>query len=59
MQPGTIFTTLKMQKNIHRRVLLLIKMQAATLLKGTLFHGCFNVLLNCTNGTKSRKASNI
>ena len=27
-----------------------------TLLKVTLFHGCFLRFLNCTNGTKSRKA---
>ena len=29
----------------------------ATLLKLTLFHGCFPYFLNCTNGTESRKAS--
>ena len=29
----------------------------ATLLKVRLFHGCFSWFLNCTNGTKSRKAS--
>ena len=27
--------------------------------KVTLLHGCFSSFLNCTNGTKSRKASNI
>ena len=26
-------------------------------LKVTLFYGCFSRFLNCTNGTKSRKAS--
>ena len=31
----------------------------ATLLKVSLFHGCFSSFLNCTNGTKSRKASHI
>ena len=31
----------------------------ATLLKLTLLHGYFSCLLNCTNGTKSRKASYI
>ena len=31
--------------------------QVATLLKVRLFHGCFSRFLNCTNGTKSRKAS--
>ena len=25
----------------------------------TLIHGCFSRLLNCTNGTKSRKASHM
>ena len=30
-----------------------------TLLKVILFHGCFSRFLNCTNGTKSRKVSNI
>ena len=25
----------------------------------TLLHGCFSCFLNCTNGTKSRKASHI
>ena len=29
----------------------------ATLLKITLLHGCFSRFLNCTNGTKSYKAS--
>ena len=29
----------------------------ATLIKGTLLHGCFSRFLNCINGTKSRKAS--
>ena len=32
---------------------------AATLLKVTLLHGCFSCFLNCTNATKSRKASHI
>ena len=31
----------------------------ATLLKATLFHGCFSRFLNCTNGSKLRKASHI
>ena len=30
--------------------------KVAGLLKVTLFHGCFLRFLNCTNGTKSRKA---
>ena len=33
--------------------------QVATLLKVRLFHGCFSRFLNCTNGTKSRKASQL
>ena len=28
-------------------------------LKVTLLHGCFSRFLNCTNGTKSHKTSNI
>ena len=46
-------------ENIHGGVLLLVKLQAATLLKTTHLHGCFSRFLNCTNGTKSRKASHI
>ena len=33
--------------------------QPATLLKATLLHGCFPHFLDCTNGTKSCKASYI
>ena len=46
---------LKNVKNTHGGVLLLVK--PATLLKVTLLHGCFLRFLNCTNGTKSRNAS--
>ena len=35
------------------------RLKLATLLKVTLLHGCFSRYLNCTNGTKSRKASHI
>ena len=38
----------------HERVLTLVKMQAR---KVTLLHGSFPPFLNCTNGTKSHKAS--
>ena len=31
----------------------------ATLLKITLLHGCSSRFLNCTNGTKSHKASQL
>ena len=34
-------------------------LQPATLLKVTLMHECFSRFLNCTNGTKSRKASHM
>ena len=34
-------------------------MKPATLLKVTLFHGCFSRFLDCTNGTKSRNASHL
>ena len=46
---------LKIVKNTHKGVLLLVKWQA--LLKVALLHGCFSRFLNCTNDTKSRKAS--
>ena len=48
---------LKNVKNTHGGVLLLVK--PATLLKVTLLHGCFPRFLDCTNDTKSRKASHI
>ena len=35
------------------------RLKPATLLKLTLFHGCFSRFLNCANGTKSRNAPNI
>ena len=38
-------------KNIPGGVLLLLKV--------TLLHGCFSRFLNCTNGTKLRKASDM
>ena len=34
-------------------------LKPATLLKVTLFHGCFSRFLNCANDTKSRKASHM
>ena len=37
-------------------MMLLVKF-TKTLLKVTLFIGCFSCFLNCTDGTKSRKAS--
>ena len=43
---------LKNVKNTHEGVLLLV-------LKVTLLHGCFSRFLNCTNGTKLRKASHM
>ena len=43
---------LKNVKNTHGGVLLLV-------LKVTLLHGCFSRFLNCTNGTKLRKASHM
>ena len=36
-----------------------MKAKPATLLKVTVLHGCFSRFLNCTNGTKSRNASQI
>ena len=48
-------------KNTHGRVFLLVKLQAfkSWRLKETHFHGCFSRFFNCTNGSKSRKASHI
>ena len=43
-------------KNIHGRVLVLVNLQAATLLKVTLLHERFTGFSNCTNGNKPRKA---
>ena len=45
---------LKKRENTHGRVLLL-QAESATLLTGTLFHGCFSSFLNCTNGAKLRR----
>ena len=52
---------LKNVKNTHGGRLILVKLQykSATLLKLTLLHGCFSRFLNCTNGTKSRNASQM
>ena len=51
---------LKNVKNTQEGVLLLVKLQAkTTLLKVTLLHEYFLRFLNCTNDTKSRKASHI
>ena len=41
---------LNYMKNTHRGLILLV-------LKVSLLHGCFSGFLNCTNGTKPRKAS--
>ena len=41
-------------KNTYGGVLLFKKLQTLAL---KLLHGCFSRCLNCTNGTKSRKAS--
>ena len=40
-------------------LLLVCRLKLATVLKVTLLHGCFSRFLNCTNGTKSRRASHI
>ena len=51
----------KKRENTHGGVLLLVKLQAKAwnFTKVTLLHGCFSQFLNCTNSTKSRKASQI
>ena len=48
---------LKNVKNTQGEVLLFVK--PATLLKVSLLHGCFSLFLNCTNATKSLKASQM
>ena len=56
------FAPFRNVKNSHGGVLLLVKLLAkkpATLLKVTFLHGCFSYFLNCTNGTKSRKTSQV
>ena len=51
---------LKNVKNTHGGVLILVfRLQPATLLKLTLLHGCFSHFLSCTNGTKSRNAPHV
>ena len=52
---------LKNVKNTLGGVLFLVKLQAKTCNFSTLtlLHGCFSSVLNCTNGTKSRKVSHI
>ena len=52
----TQFYSLKNMRSTHGEVLLLV---TATLLKITLLHGCFSGLLNCANGTKSRRVKYI
>ena len=46
-------------KNTHGGVLVFVKLQAATILRVTLIHGCFSRFLNCANGTNTRKASHL
>ena len=53
------FYDLKNLKNTHRGVLLLVKLQAKSLLKLTFLYACFSHFLNCRNGTKSGNASHI
>ena len=43
-------------KDTHGGALILVKLEPFRL---TLLHGCFPRILNCTNGTKSRKVSHI
>ena len=58
---GTIYTTYKTWKHPWRSVdfSIVAGFKPATLLKLTLFHGCFSRFLNCTNGTKSRNAPHL
>ena len=58
---GTFCTILKTWKTLMEECYFYLscRLQPAFLLKVTLLHGCFSRFLNCTNGTKSRKASHI
>ena len=58
VQFGTICTILKSEKHQSRSVTF-SKVAVFNLQKVTLVHGCFSRFLNCTNGTKSRNASQI
>ena len=55
------FYNLKNVKNTHGGVLLSVNLQveACNFLKVTLLHWCFSRSLNCTNGTKSCRASQV
>ena len=44
---------------IEIQMLLQMLLKPSTILKVALIHGCFLRFLNCTNGTKSYKASHI
>ena len=46
-------------KNTYGGVLLFVSLQAKSQLKVTLLHECFSRFLNCMNGTKSRKTSQL
>ena len=52
---------LKNVKNTHSEVIVLLscRLKLATLVIVSLLHGCFSSFLDCANGTKSRKASNV
>ena len=58
---GTVCTILKNVKNTHGEVLLLVKLQASacSFTKSNISPWVFSHFLNCTNDTKSRKASQI
>ena len=48
-------------KNTHGRVLILVNLQAlaCNFTKINILHGCFSRVLNCTNDTKPRNASQL
>ena len=48
---GVLLTICPLVSCVHR--------QPTTLLKVLHLHGCFSRFLNCTNGTKSHRASHI
>ena len=56
---GTICTIKKREKHPWRSVEWRSKVAGLGLLKVTLLYGCIPCFLNCTNGTKSHKASHV
>ena len=58
--PTELHSSNPSQSHLHKPYLICdVLLKPSILLKVTLFRWCFSRFLNCTNGTKSRKASHI